>query len=168
MRNWLLGIIDRLLVVTGALLFSQAPQFLSQYTHRLAGHAEELKLHIRAIQQAAIKSGLELPEYLTKFTSHQDPDISMHGQMMQGMIDRYAQLSQGLTALQDSTPFTRPFAFIQHLNWDIVKATFHSFQPGLLLTMEGAIYAVVGMGLGYVTFRMICGVFSLFGKKIYS
>ncbi|ADI38385.1 putative uncharacterized protein [Waddlia chondrophila 2032/99] len=168
MRNWLFGLIDRFLVVAGALIFSQAPQFFSQYMHRLAGHVEELKIHIKTIQQAALKSGKELPEYLMKFSLHQDPDVSMQGQMMQGMLNRYADLNQSLSALLDSTPLTRPFVFLQHFNFEIAKATAANFQPGVLLTVEGAAYAVLGMGIGYIVFRFIHAVVFFFFKKIYS
>lgn len=165
MRNWCFGFIDRLFVVAGALIFSQAPQFFSQYMHRLAGHAEELKIHIKSIQQAAAKSGVDLPAYLFKFSSHSDPDISTHGQMMQGMLERYSELNQAFGALQNSTPVTRPFVFLQHFNFEIVKATAISFQPGVLLTVEGAAYAVAGMGIGYLCFRFIYGISSLIFQK---
>lgn len=165
MFRWISGIIDRLLVVAGALIFSQAPQYFSQYMHRLAGHAEELRIHIKSIQLAASKNGMELPEYLHKFTSHQDPAISMHGSMMEGMFSRYAELSRASLALQESTPFTRPFVFLEHLNFDIAKATFMSFQPGVLLTVEGAVYALVGMGVGYSVFSILCFLISAPFKK---
>ena len=166
MRNYFFGFIDRLLVVVGALIFSQAPQFFSQYMHRLAGHAEELKIHTAAISQAALNNGKELPEYLMKFSSHQDPDISLHGQMMQGMLDRFTELSQSLTAMQSATPLSRPFVFLKHFNFDIVKATAVNFQPGIQLTAEGALYAVAGMGIGYLSFRFLYGIAFFFSKKI--
>ena len=113
MIQWLSGFIDRLFVVAGALVFSQAPQYFNQYMHRLTGHSEELKIHIRSIQQAAAKNGLELPEYLGTFTRHQDSIINSHGILMEEMFSRYSALSQASLALQESTPLTRPFIFIR-------------------------------------------------------
>ena len=167
MIQWLSGFIDRLFVVAGALVFSQAPQYFNQYMHRLTGHSEELKIHIRSIQQAAAKNGLELPEYLGTFTRHQDSIINSHGILMEEMFSRYSALSQASLALQESTPLTRPFIFIRHLNLDIAKATVLQFQPGLLLTTEGVVYAIAGMGIGYALFQLIKFIVSpIFKKRI--
>lgn len=154
MVQWISGFIDRLLVVLGALVFSQAPQFFAQYMHRLSGHVEELRIHIRSLQQAAQKSGMELPQYIEKFTEHQDFAFSTHGEMMQGMLTRYSEISQASIAMQETTPLTRPFVFLQHFNFDIAKATVAQFQPGVLLTIEGAVYAVIGMGIGYMLYQL--------------
>ncbi len=151
--NWLSAIIDRLCVVAGALIFSQAPQFFSQYTQRLAGHAEEIKIHTAAIRYAAQKSGKELMEYVQKLSSHPDLDVSLQGEMMQNMMIRQVELSKSFLAMQDATPFTRPFLFLKYFNPDITKATLMQFQPGLVFSMEAMVYAVVGMGIGFSLFH---------------
>lgn len=153
MTKWLSVIIDRVCVVVGALLFSQAPQFFSLYTHRLAGHAEEIKIHTAAIRYAAQKSGKELLEYVQKFSNHHDLDVSLQGEMMQNMMARQTELSKAYIAMQDATPFSRPFHFLKYFNPEIAKATLVQFQPGLVFSAEAVIYAVVGMGVGFSLFH---------------
>jgi hypothetical protein len=159
MTRWIFGILDRLLVVAGAVVFSQAPQFFSQYLHRLSGHAEEIKIHTQAIRQAARASGRELSEYMLKFSQHPDPDVSKHGEIMQGMLNRYAELTQAAGAMQESTLLSRPFVFMKTFQPEIVKSTLASFQPGIVLTWEGIAYALIGMLVGYSAFLIIQGVF---------
>lgn len=155
MGKWLGAFVDRLCVVAGALVFSQAPQYFSQYTQRLAGHVDEIKIHTASIRYAAEKSGKELIEYVQKFSLHQDLDVSLQGDMMQRILNRQIDLSQTYLAMQESTPFSRPFVFFKHFNPDIAKATLVNFHPGLVFTTEGLIYAVIGMGVGLSLFQLI-------------
>lgn len=158
MFKWLSFIIDRIFVVLGALLFSQIPNFFIHYTQRLGGHVSELKLQIDAMQQAALKSGKTLPEFIHKFQSHGDADIALQGGIMNDMMARFIDLSSAYTAMLDATPLSRPMVFFKSFQWNIAQMTFQDFTWGFSVTLEGAIYAFLGMFVGYLTYtscRMI-------------
>ena len=48
------GMLDRVLAVLGALLFSQFPAFTLQYTHHLSGRVAELKKQVHLLEQQAL------------------------------------------------------------------------------------------------------------------
>jgi hypothetical protein len=152
MLSWISFLIDRIFVVLGALLFSQIPNFFVHYTQRLGGHVSELKLQIDKMQQVALKSGKTLPEFIHKFQSYPDADVSLQGSIMQDMTSRYKDLSTAYTSMLEATPLTKPLAFIQHLQWNIAQLTLQDFTWGFSLTLEGAIYAFLGMFFGYLIF----------------
>ncbi len=155
MLNWLGSLLDRLFAVAGALLFSQAPQFFQQYSHRLAGHVSELQVLISNIQTAAARTGKGLSEYVYKFTQHADVDFSSQGEMMNGIISRHIDLKKALISMQDATALSRPFHFLQSFNLEIAQSTLRDFQPGLLITAEGLAYALVGMGVGIAVYQTL-------------
>jgi hypothetical protein len=155
MLRWLGGVVDRILVVLGAFLFSQFPAFLQQYSQRLGGHLAELNRQILELQRLAMQSGKTLPAYIHKFSSSGDSDFSRHGAQMQKMLERQVELSDALNHLTHATLWTKPVAFIQHLQWEIAQGTLSLFQPGLSLTMEGLVYAAMGMVVGYCFFTTL-------------
>ncbi len=159
MFRWLNSLIDRIFAAIGGLVFLQVPQFYQQYTQRLAGHVDELKIMIGTITQAAEKNGKGLIAYIHKFLQHSDPDFASQGAMMKMMVDRESQLSNSLLAIQEAGPFSRPYYFVKNLNIDICWATLKDFQPGLMLTTEALLYALLGICAGVLLYKSIAFLF---------
>lgn len=162
MLSWFGKIVDRLFVVVGAFLFSQAPAFLQQYSQRLGGHLTELNHQIGELHRLALRSGKTLPEYIHKFTSSGDVDFSQQGTLMLNMLERYRNLSDAYLNLTQASAWMRPAQFIRHMQWDVVNGTMVDFQPGLTLTPEGIIYALIGMLTGYSFYALLSGA----GRRI--
>lgn len=152
MIKWLSGLLDRIFVVLGAFIFSQAPHFFQHYSQRLGGHVAELQRQIAAMQQAAERSGKSLQSYVQKFLSQSDVDLVSQGEIMQEIIVRHFDLSEAYTALVNASAFSRSFAFLRHFQLDIAKMTLRDFKLGLTFSMEGLIYALVGIGFGYLIY----------------
>ncbi|MBS4168396.1 DUF2937 family protein [Parachlamydia sp. AcF125] len=161
MHKWIGGIIDRLCVVCGALLFSQIPSFIQQYSQRLAGHVAELKIQTTALAQAAHLSGKTIDQLIAKFLASGDPDFIRQGELMQHTFVRFHHLSTALAHLQESNAFSRPFIFFSQLDPAIAEGTFKDFAFGVSLTIEGGIYALGGMIIGALSYRLLsfCGRF---------
>jgi hypothetical protein len=153
------GLLDRVFILAGAFVGSQAPSFMQQYFSRLSGHIDELHYQIQQWSQMAAASGKSLPGYIQKFAASGDNDFSRHGDHMQAMIYRLNDLSQAYQLIQESSLWSRPFIFISHVNSDILKATIYTFVPQLTLTLEGACYTFVGFALGYGLFHLVRKVF---------
>lgn len=149
------SLIDRLSVVVGAFVGSQIPQFMQQYTQRLAGHVEALQKLINQLQQIASFSHKTLNQYIQKFRESTDPDFTRQGDFMQGIITRWEELNQTLEHLTQSPFWLRPYYFLKDFQPDIARSTFDSYQPGFNLTIEGLCYAGAGMILGWALFQMI-------------
>jgi len=161
------GIIDRVFVVAGAVCFAQTPHFFQAYTQRLGGHVAELKIQSAYLHVSAQKTGKTVAEYVHKFLTHLDPDIALQGEFMQTMQERFVTISSAYHAMVDSTVLTRPFQFLRHVQWDVAQMTLKDFQFGLSLTLEAGLYALVGMGVGYLLFCLLRAIaaFPISGKK---
>ncbi len=87
------SLIDRIFVVVGAFIFSQAPQFFSLYSQRLGGHVAELTLQIRAMEKVAEKMHSD-PELVVVLSGHlSEPEaaqisVGIDGKMNQVKADK--------------------------------------------------------------------------------
>lgn len=149
------GLLDRLFLVIGAFLGSQIPQFMQQYTQRLAGHVEELHYLIDQLNRTASSSHKTLDQYIYKFLSNSDPDFKGQGLFMQTVVERWNHLTEALRSITESSVWTRPYAILAHWDHEIIKGTFHSFEPGLSLTLEGLYYGGLGMLMGFLFYQLM-------------
>lgn len=154
------GLIDRIFVLAGAFLGSQVPSFMQQYSNRLSGHIEELRYQIQLWSQMAAASGQSLHGYVQKFAASGDPIFSRHGDHMQAMISRLDDLSQSYQVIQESSLWSKPFAFVFHMNQDLLKGTLNSFVPQMTLTVEGICYTLAGLVFGYGLFQLLRKIFA--------
>lgn len=166
MFKWIGGLLDRVCAVAGALVFSQAPLFIQQYKQQLSGHVSELQLQVEVMRQTAMQSGKTLEQFIKKFIDNSDPDFSRQGEIMKTMVDRWHQLSDGFTALNSASILTKPFAFMTHFNLSIAKEAAHSYTLGIPLNLEGLVYAIAGIGFGYMAYHSINTFLTSFFKAI--
>lgn len=152
MWNFIVNTLDRFAAVVGALIFSQAPMFIDQYTSQLRGHLAELQYQINAIKEAAHLSGKDLNQFIQKFITNGDIDFVRQGEIMQKMSERYESISLSYLKLHGASPFTKPFVFLSNIESDIVKSTYANFHLGLQFSIEGIIYALIGVLFGYGIF----------------
>src|ERR1700679_1329642 len=93
------SLLDRLCVVIGAFIGSQIPQFMQQYTQRLAGHVDALQRLLNQLRQMASLSNKTLEQYIQKFKDTSDSDFVHQGEFMQGILSRWEDLHQALDRL---------------------------------------------------------------------
>lgn len=155
MFKWVGGLIDRVFAVCGALTFSQIPLFMQQYQHHLAGHVAELQTQVQGMKNTAALTGKSLQQYVVKFLSSEDLDFKNQGELMNHMINRYHGLVESYQALRDAPVYSKPVLFIKYFDWGIGRSTWSSFDIGFSFTLEGAVYAFIGLLLGYFIFWML-------------
>lgn len=157
MRSW----IDRFLAVVGALLFMQIPLFFVQYQQQLTGRVAELNWQVSSIEKSALKSDKTLSQYILKFKESKDPDVSEEGTRMQKIATRHEKMQRAHSALRHATALTRPFKFLFYMQGDVVKSTLISFTPGIPFSLEGALWALVGMLFGCLTLNITSKIFKI-------
>ncbi len=166
MIKWLGNMCERLIGIAGAVILSQAPLFMLQYTHEMAGHVGELQSQVSSMAQVASQGGKNLDAFILKFLASQDPDFRAQGLLMQAMVQRWHQLSEGLTALQHAALWERPLVFLKVFDSKVAHDTYRSFEPGLPLTLEGGLYALAGLLMATGLFRLLrFGLRSLFSRQ---
>jgi hypothetical protein len=138
-------LLDRVLCVLGAVLFSQVPEFMQQYLQRLGGHLDEARLTISRFRDAAAQSGSTLDLVIAGSAQNPDPSMRNIGGVIQGAITRADHLAAADEALRSASVWTRPFVFLRHVDWGIAKATWEIYRPAVPTTAEGFIYAGVGV-----------------------
>lgn len=160
------SLIDRLLCVFGAILFSQGPEFMQQYLQRLGGHLEEARRHLATFQQTATQAGLSLDRFIAQTAANADPAVAKLGGVMTGAADRVASLQSAHDALLHSALWERPFVFTRHLDLGIARATGLVYQPAVPTTAEGLVYALAGMLALLVLYHFgFKRVIALFGRR---
>lgn len=155
MVEWLSKMLDRIFSVFFAIILLQFPLFMEQYTTRLSGHVNELNYQISQIEDIAKGSGKTLDQFIQKFISSKDTDFSKQGKLMNSMVGRRDSLSSSLTSMINANFITRPFVFLFRSDWDIVHSTASSYQLGLSFSFESAVYALVGVFIGYYIYQFL-------------
>ncbi len=138
-------LLDRLLCVVGAVLFSQLPEFMQQYLQRLGGHLDEARRQLEQFQVVATKAGLTLDQLIAQSRGNTETTVAQLGQVMRDTMDRVDALSAAEAAIRNASMFTRPLVFLRHIDLSIAHATWTIFKPAVPTTIEGAVYAVSGL-----------------------
>jgi hypothetical protein len=147
------GYLDRLLCVVGAVLFSQLPEFIQQYLQRLGGHLDEARHQLEQFRAAAAKSNLTLDEFITRTLGSAEPAVARLGGVMRETVARVDELAAAETAIRQASIFARPFVFLRHLDLSIAQATWSIFKPAVPTTLEGLVYAALGVLLALVFYH---------------
>lgn len=140
-------LLDRILCVVGAVVFSQAPEFMQQYLQRLEGHLDEARLTLGKFREAAAQSGMTLAQLVAGAGQNPDPSMQKVGGVIQGAVERVDELSAADAALRGASIWTRPFVFAGHIDWGIAKATWAIYRPAVPTTGEGFLYSGLGIGV---------------------
>ena len=160
------SLIDRILCVLGAVLFSQGPEFMQQYLQRLGGHLEEARHQLAVFQQTAAQAGLSLDQFITKTAANSDAAVAKLGGVMSGAAERVATLQSAHESLLHASLWERPFIFLGHLDLGIARATGAVYQPAVPTTAEGIVYALAGMLVFLALYHYgLRFVLALFGRR---
>lgn len=139
------SLLDRVLCVTGAVLFSQVPEFMQQYLQRLGGHLDEARRQLEQFRHVAAESGLTLERLIDQTQANADPAVARLSGVMSEAATRVHALELAQTAIASASVWTRPVVFLEHVDRQIARATWSIFQPAVPTTLEGFVYATLGM-----------------------
>ena len=139
------GLIDRVVCVIGAGLFSQLPEFIQQYLQRLGGHLDEARRQLEQFQAVAAKSGLTFHQLVANSLASTEPTVARLGGVMRDTADRVDALAAADAAIRHASMLTRPLVFLRHIDLPIAHATWTIFRPAVPTTIEGVVYAACGV-----------------------
>ncbi len=139
---------ERIVISLCAILCMQLPFFITQYTHQLKGHLDELKWQVEQMERSASLSGKNLDQYISKFLTNSDRDFANQGTMMRDVTHRFEKFSYAWMQLNNSSVITRPFVFFRCMQLDIVYATLSHFKMGISFALESLIFGLIGIFLG--------------------
>jgi hypothetical protein len=138
-------LVDRVLCVLGAVLFSQAPEFMQQYLQRLGGHLAEARRQFAQFEEIAKQAGKNVHELAAQYAANADPAVVSMGKLVDDAELRVSALTSAEAALRDASVWTRPFVFVRDLDWEIARGTGNIFKPAVPTTLEGLLYGLIGV-----------------------
>jgi hypothetical protein len=153
-----LGIIGG--IALGACL-SQFPEYAQQYTQRLGGAVDELKIITSEFETAAREAGLTLDEAIDRYSKTGDSFIAARGESMARTFRRYEELSATLAEVRGATGWERFSKMPEYFDTEIGQRTLSDYQPAVPITVEGLSYAAAGFAVGYLTLSALVGVLLL-------
>ena len=133
-----------------ALVLSQFPEYAQQYTQRLGGAVDELRVITEDFDRAAAEGGLDRATALERYEASNDDFLAGRGSSMTATFQRYDQLSTTLARIQNADAIERLQSLPAYLDTDIGRRTLESYKPAVPVTMEGILYAGGGFILGYL------------------
>ena len=138
-------LLDRLLCVAGAVLFCQLPEFIQLYLQRLGGRLDEARRQLAQFTEIAAQSKLTLAEFVERTGHNADASVARLAGVMHDTIVRVDSLASADLAIRNASLWSKPFVFFAHCDPSIARATFNIYKPAVPTTVEGLIYAVLGM-----------------------
>lgn len=146
MRRLIAGIGGLGLAVT----LSQFPEYAQQYTQRLGGAVDELRIITQRFDSEAAAAGLDRQQALQRYDGSTDGFIVGRGASEAANFVRLEQLSATLARIQGADAVERFQSLPAYLDTDIGQRTLENYKPAVPVTMEGILYAGGGFILGYL------------------
>ena len=148
---------------------SQFPQFYGQYMQRLGGHLDEARLMLQQYIDAAAALGLSLDAYIREHLESGSEVFTSTGRIIADLVERVQTLEQAYQALQGAGVFSRWFVFLREVDWNIAAGTWENFVPGVPTTLEGLLYALTGLLIGWGLYVLLKSLIAIpikaFGQK---
>lgn len=141
-----------------AVMLSQFPEYAQQYTQRLGGAVDELRVITERFDRDAAAAGLDRTQALSRFQASSDTFVSGRGRSEEANFTRYAELSQTLDRIANADPIERFRNLPSYLDSDIGRRTLENYKPAVPVTPEGILYAGVGFALGYLVLSALVKV----------
>ena len=148
----------------GAGAFAQFPEFSQQYLQRIGGAVQALDEVVADFDASAQKLGLTRFQALeqmqdTAFVEARKAD-------MERVFLRHAKLSEDYAAMREAGPFMRVYHARRMGDPELLRGTAGDFVPALPLSFAGAVFAGVGLLLGWLAARVFLGLLGgLFRQK---
>ena len=144
-----------------AVILSQFPEYAQQYTQRLGGAVDELRVITEDFDRAAAEGGLDRQQAIARYSVSNDEFLAGRGTSMQATFMRYDTLSRTLADIQGAGPVERFQSLPAYLDSDIGRRTLENYRPAVPVTMEGILYAGAGFVLGYMVISGLIRFFAL-------
>jgi hypothetical protein len=120
---------------------------MQQYLQRLEGHLDEARLAVDRFRDAASQSGMSLDQLVASSAKNPDPSMGKLGAVVQAAVTRVDDLVATDAALRGASIWAKPFVFFSHMDPGIARATLNIYRPAVPTTLEGFIYAGIGIVL---------------------
>ncbi|MFD1942303.1 DUF2937 family protein [Paradevosia shaoguanensis] len=140
---------------------SQFPEYAQQYTQRLGGAVDELKVITEEFDASALSGGLTRQQALDRYVASADAFLKDRGVSMERTFGRYDHLRLALEQVQGADALERLRNLPDYLDSEIGSRTLENFKPAVPVTAEGFLYAGAGFLAGYLVVSALVSLVTL-------
>lgn len=134
------------LVLGGAIGFSQVPRFVQEYEQRLGGALQEAQRQLARFDALALGQGVPLAALGRRLEESADPAVAGMGRVVREQAGRVTALMQQADALAGASRFLKPLILLQHHDAELLAATWAKYEYTLTLDIGfAALGALVGL-----------------------
>jgi Protein of unknown function (DUF2937) len=123
---------------------SQAPEFAQQYTQRLGGAVDELKVVVGHFDRDAAAVGLSRAGGLDRLESSDDRFVNYRGKSMRTTVERFEKLSKHQSDMRAHDVLSRIVAMVGSMDVPVAKQATADFRPAIPVTAEGFFAGLLG------------------------
>ena len=150
------GLIDRLLFVAAFIAALQLPQFIDHYTQRYGGYHQALADSMEEYQRNAdAHYGGDLDRLIADLEAAPSAGIHDIGAKLAADRRRERAMREGLAILERGSLPEKLWYLARHLDHEIAAGTWAAFTPGLPLTMDALVCALIGALLASGLFNLL-------------
>ena len=160
------GLLDRVLLISAAVVGGLVPGFIAQYRQRLGGRLDQARLDLQAWQRIADQfyHG-DLQKLIDYHLSSTDPTFHAEGDVIRALIAAVHQLQSALDALQGS--LLQQFAYLAlHTDAALARATFSDWVPTFALSAEGLVFALAFALAIWLVFHLLWRLLAVGGQRL--
>ena len=146
----------------------QLPNFIQQYSQRLAGHLAEAQDQLSQYQVIAnLHFDGSLKKLVARYQANPDPAINEIAVIVDTLQNRVSVLELQYQKISQTDYLEQLIALAQHLNREIAGATIDTFAPALPLTIEAFVTGAI-LALCFSALFSGCGysINQLFNKRL--
>lgn len=152
---------DKIVFAIAAIIGLQIPNFIGQYRQRLGGHFDEASQNLKSYEGIAEETiGTTDLDALATHYQQGSSDVQIIGEKLVEDVARADRLGLLVENLEGASIFGRLKHLIVDLEMPVARATMSDYQPGLPITPEAIMYALI---FGIIATLLFNWILFLFG-----
>ena len=138
----------------GAAVATQFPAYFQQYLQRLGGARDEAIRAAEAAGSGASVLGLSIEEYARQLSSLGDQG-AVQSKVILDLIERSETLNASYQNVSNATALQQPFLLASAFDTEIGQRAWDAMEFALPLSVNGLIYAIIGLVVALGIFAII-------------
>lgn len=144
-----------LLVLGGAVGFSQVPRFVQEYEQRLGGALQEVRRQVEGYRLLAARQGTDVAGLRERLAGSGDAAVAGMGRLVALEVARADELAEEAQALAGAGRLWRPLVLLRVHDPELVRATWAMYRCTLTLDLAfAALGALMGLLLNALLWRL--------------
>jgi hypothetical protein len=138
---------------------SQVPEFMQQYSQRIGGAIDELRIVVRHFEEDSAQSGYEPGTALQMMARNPERLVRDQGRRMEETMARLNRLREQHAAMKEGGSFAHLGAFLSNLDGPLAQRTWENYVLALSLSVEGVLFFLIGFMMSLMASLLVSMAF---------